>query len=52
MVGQHYRPTLGERLVFDRVETDERTRVNQHVPTSLWEGKHNYLSIELQKVNM
>ena len=27
------------------LRTDEWTRVNQHVPTSLWEGRHSYVCI-------
>ena len=42
-------PALGQCLVFDHTEdsqhrlrsTDEQTKVNQLVPTSLWEGRHN-----------
>ena len=40
-------PALGQRLVFDRLHDRrnaqtqaERTKVKQHVPISLWEGRH------------
>ena len=39
---------MADRLIAQKTHStdwEERTRVNQHVPTSLWEGRHNYLII-------
>ena len=43
--GEKWMGDSQHRRLTARSETDERTRVNQQVPTSLWEGRHNNLII-------